>query len=143
MFRAFCLVLFVCTSRVAEVAGFCRHAFFRCKGPSNPTCKAAPENILDSITSASLSIPSLTTSRSMQEEDYDYLGLINFCLRSSDTALSRTSRSKLLNTLTNDVFKAIMINNEYLVNTVLSRFDKFFEVYLRWPPRPSTLLTSK
>ena len=52
----------------------------------------------------------------------DYLGMINFCLRSSDTALSAPSRSKVLNELTNEVFRAIMIGNSDIIEDLLLRF---------------------
>ena len=39
----------------------------------------------------------------------DYLGMVNFCLKPSDNALSGPSPSKMLNKLTNSVFKAITI----------------------------------
>jgi len=39
----------------------------------------------------------------------DYLGMIDFCLREKDNALSGPSRSKILNKLTNDIFKALII----------------------------------
>ena len=55
----------------------------------------------------------------------DYLGLINFCLRSTDGALSGPSRSKLLNELTNDVFKALVIGDEEGIATTLASFENY------------------
>ena len=53
----------------------------------------------------------------------DYLGMINFCLRISDTALSAPSRSKVLNEITNEVFRVLMIGNSDVVEDLLLRFD--------------------
>jgi hypothetical protein len=50
--------------------------------------------------------------------------MINFCLQSSDRALSGPSRSKVLNELTNDVFKAVMIGYDPWTDEVLSRFPQ-------------------
>ena len=55
----------------------------------------------------------------------DILGDVNFCLRSTDGALTGPTRSKLLNSLTNSVFKAIVIGSESQVNRVLSEFDDY------------------
>ena len=63
----------------------------------------------------------------------DYMGLINFCLRSTDGALTGPSRSKVLNELTNDVFKAIVIGSEEGVKQVLSAMDKYRETVLQSP----------
>jgi hypothetical protein len=57
-----------------------------------------------------------------------YAGDINFCLRSTDTALSGTSRSKILNDITNQAFKALIIGYEPLIEDVLSRFEEFADV---------------
>mmetsp|Transcript_34231 Transcript_34231/g.34883 ORF Transcript_34231/g.34883 Transcript_34231/m.34883 type:complete len:530 (-) Transcript_34231:284-1873(-) len=53
----------------------------------------------------------------------DYLGMLNFCLRRSDSALSGQSRSKLLNELTNEVFKAIMIGYPKAIADVLEKLS--------------------
>ena len=58
----------------------------------------------------------------------DYMGMINFCLRATDTALSRSSRSKVLNTITNDVFKAIMIADESLIESTLNKFESYTDL---------------
>ena len=79
------------------------------------------------LTSSSSSVDLLNTA-TFPPLETDYLGLINFCLRSSDNALSRSSRSKILNTLTNDIFKAIMINNDKIVSSTLSRFEAYSEL---------------
>ena len=55
----------------------------------------------------------------------DILGDVNFCLRSTDSALSGQSRSKLLNSITNFVFKAIIIGSNSGVEYVNSIFDDF------------------
>ena len=57
--------------------------------------------------------------------DTDSFGMINFCLRSSDTRMSGPSRSKILNDITNEVFKAIMIGFEPLIQDVLSKFPSY------------------
>lgn len=51
----------------------------------------------------------------------DFLGMINFCLRASDNGLSGPSRSKLLNEITNVVFKNIMIGFEPAIEATLLR----------------------
>jgi hypothetical protein len=51
----------------------------------------------------------------------DFLGMINFCLRASDNGLSGPSRSKLLNEITNVVFKDIMIGFEPAIEATLLR----------------------
>ena len=53
------------------------------------------------------------------------LGDMNFCLRSTDGALTGPTRSKLLNSLTNNVFKAIVIGSESEVKRVLHEFDDY------------------
>ena len=55
----------------------------------------------------------------------DILGDVNFCLRSTDSALTGQSRSKLLNSITNFVFKAIIIGSNSGVEYVNSIFDDF------------------
>lgn len=55
----------------------------------------------------------------------DVLGMLNFCLRNSDTALSGPSRSKILNDATNLVFKAIMIGFEPLVDETLLKLEAY------------------
>lgn len=57
--------------------------------------------------------------------EVDYLGTLNFCLRAKDSALSGPSRSKVLNALTNSVFKAIMIGNEEYLNQVVRKMDAY------------------
>jgi hypothetical protein len=42
-----------------------------------------------------------------------YIGDFNFCLRATDTALSGPSRSKVLNEVTNTVFKALVIGMKF------------------------------
>lgn len=55
----------------------------------------------------------------------DVMGQINFCLRATDSALSGPSRSKLLNELTNDVFKTLVIGDETGIAKTLESFEKF------------------
>ena len=55
----------------------------------------------------------------------DILGDINFCLRSTDGALTGPTRSKLLNSMTNNVFKAIIIGSESEVGRIISKFDEY------------------
>eukprot|EP01041_Mallomonas_annulata_P010944 gene10944-22848_t len=55
----------------------------------------------------------------------DYLGMLNFCLRSTDSALSAPSRSKVLNAVTNEVFKAVMIGHQPSINNVLSKMGAY------------------
>ncbi|KAJ1422362.1 hypothetical protein B484DRAFT_399128, partial [Ochromonadaceae sp. CCMP2298] len=50
---------------------------------------------------------------------------VNFCLRTSDRALSGPSRSKLLNELSNDVFRALVIGYYPLAQEALDRFPEF------------------
>ena len=49
--------------------------------------------------------------------------MINFCLLPEDNALSGPSRSKLLNTLTNDIYKVIVIGFEPLIKYMINKFD--------------------
>ena len=52
---------------------------------------------------------------------------INFCLRDSDTALSVMSRSKLLNEVTNNVMKALVIGYEPIVQQLVGQFESYRE----------------
>ena len=52
---------------------------------------------------------------------------INFCLRDSDTALSVMSRSKLLNEVTNNVMKALVIGYEPIVRQLAGQFEAYRE----------------
>ena len=54
--------------------------------------------------------------------------MVNFCLRESDTALSVQSRSKVLNAVTNNIFRVLIIGNDQLVNETIQSFDYFREV---------------
>jgi uncharacterized protein YlaN (UPF0358 family) len=54
--------------------------------------------------------------------------MVNFCLRESDTALSVQSRSKVLNAITNNIFRVLIIGNDQLVNETIQSFDYFREV---------------
>ena len=55
----------------------------------------------------------------------DILGDMNFCLRSTDGALTGATRSKLLNSLTNSVFRAIVIGSASETERILGEFDDF------------------
>lgn len=59
----------------------------------------------------------------MTKLETDYMGHINFCLSTSDTSLSGPSRSKVLNEITNDVFKALIIGYKPIMREVLQRID--------------------
>lgn len=52
---------------------------------------------------------------------------VNFCLRDSDTALSVPSRSKLLNEISNNVMKALVIGYEPIVNNLAGQFKAYRE----------------
>ena len=75
-------------------------------------------NKLFSIRTQSISGPLLET---------DYLGTLNFCLRSTDTELSGPSRSKVLNAITNNVFKAIMIGNSQIIDSLVKNMENYRE----------------
>jgi hypothetical protein len=72
-------------------------------------------------------IATTTAEAPMDEEifDKDILGDMNFCLRSTDSALSGPSRSKLLNTITNNVFRAIVIGSHSGLKHVTTQFDDY------------------
>ena len=53
---------------------------------------------------------------------YDYMGMINFCLEPSDSGLSGPSTTKLLNEVTNEVFRVIMIGFEPAFKETLTRY---------------------
>ena len=55
----------------------------------------------------------------------DYLGMINFCLRPSDNALSGSSRSKFLNEVTDEVFKSIIIGFQPLIDECMNRLNMY------------------
>lgn len=55
----------------------------------------------------------------------DFLGMINFCLRNVDNTLSGPSRSKVLNEISNDVFKAIVIGYAPLIADVVVKFPVY------------------
>lgn len=48
-------------------------------------------------------------ARSSLNCEVDYLGMINFCLRASDNGLSGPSTNKLMNEITNDAFRVLMM----------------------------------
>ncbi|RYG68210.1 hypothetical protein EON64_05695 [archaeon] len=68
-----------------------------------------------------------TVKPSLVNTDIDFLGMVNFCLRSSDSALSGPSRSKVLNEVTNDVFKAIVIGFPPLINQTIEKFPLYIQ----------------
>lgn len=51
--------------------------------------------------------------------------MMNFCLRDSDGALTGPSRSKILNRVTNNVFKAIVIGSLSNRRRILNKFDDY------------------
>lgn len=52
----------------------------------------------------------------------DFMGMINFCLRTSDSGLSGPSRTKLLNEVTNEVFRVLMIGYPAAIGSTLERW---------------------
>ena len=62
---------------------------------------------------------------------YDYMGMINFCLEPSDSGLSGPSTTKLLNEITNEVFRVIMIGFEPAFKETLTRYVTLFIVRIR------------
>jgi hypothetical protein len=56
---------------------------------------------------------------------YDYMGMINFCLEPSDSGLSGPSTTKLLNEITNEVFRVIMIGFEPAFKETLTRYNVY------------------
>eukprot|EP01038_Epipyxis_sp_PR26KG_P013500 gene13500-18114_t len=64
----------------------------------------------------------------------DVLGMINFCLRISDNALSGPSRSKLLNEITNDVFKSIMIGFDPIIEETVNKLLSYRDSIARIDP---------
>lgn len=72
----------------------------------------------------------LATSRGLRPAlldnvEIDYLGMIDFCLKPVDNALSGPSRSKILNALTNDIFEALIINYEPLVIHTIAKLSDY------------------
>jgi hypothetical protein len=57
--------------------------------------------------------------------EVDYRGKINFCLRSSDNGFSGPSRYKVMNEITNDLFRVIMIGYEPAVDLIVVGFDGY------------------
>lgn len=51
--------------------------------------------------------------------------MIDFCLKPVDNALSGPSRSKILNELTNDIFKALMIGEKSFINDVMQEIQQY------------------
>ena len=83
----------------------------------------------ETISAYGIDIPVPLSSRSSLKCEVDYLGMINFCLRKTDTALSGSSKSKMLNAVTNEVFRALMIAYEPSILALLDKF-KFYESQL-------------
>jgi hypothetical protein len=83
----------------------------------------------ETISAYGIDIPVPLSSRSSLKCEVDYLGMINFCLRKTDTALSGSSKSKMLNAVTNEVFRAIMIAYEPTIVVLLDKF-KFYDSQL-------------
>jgi hypothetical protein len=98
-----------------------------------PTSLYIPKNVATSTATKSTTddflVPDFATIQKQAKLNTDILGMINFCLSPSDAPLSGQSRSKLLNELSNDVFKAISIGFEPLIMEVIERqIPKYKEV---------------
>lgn len=85
-------------------------------------------------TSSSSSSPSTTTLNNRRNNannkpfiETDYLGMIDFCLLPTDVALSSSSRSKVLNEVTNDVFRTLMIGYDPAMTSVISKLNQYRE----------------
>lgn len=68
---------------------------------------------------------SLLRPQLLENVEVDYLGMINFCLEEGDNALSSPSRTKLLNKITNEVFKVFIIGNIQLKRKLYEQFDNY------------------
>ena len=64
-------------------------------------------------------------ARSSLNCEVDYLGLINFCLRTSDNGLSGPSTFKIMNEITNDVFRVIMMGYQPAIELKLLGFSNY------------------
>ena len=83
-------------------------------------------------------------ARSSLNCEVDYLGMINFCLRASDNGLSGPSTFKLMNEVTNDVFRVIMMGYKPAADLLLLGFAGYkdlvedladlpaAQIYLSW-----------
>ena len=69
-------------------------------------------------------------ARSSLNCEVDYLGMINFCLRSSDNGLSPPSTFKVMNEITNDVFRVIMMGYEPAVDLKLLGFSSYKDLII-------------
>lgn len=61
----------------------------------------------------------------LKKIQYDYLGQVNFCTRTSDTALSAQSRSKVLNAITNTVFRVLIIGKDEMIEETIDNFGVY------------------
>ena len=59
------------------------------------------------------------SARSSLNCEVDYMGMINFCLRSNDNGLSGPSTNKFLNEITNDAFRVLMMGYDPAVELTL------------------------
>ena len=59
------------------------------------------------------------SARSSLNCEVDYMGMINFCLRSTDNGLSGPSTNKFLNEITNDAFRVLMMGYDPAVELTL------------------------
>lgn len=124
-----CLLLFAWGSSSSTVCGFLI--------PSS----SFPSTLTKKATILSASIPdylAVADVRSVKPNlitgvDTDFLGMINFCLRQSDNALSGPSRSKVLNEITNVVFKSIIIGFQPLIDQTLDKFPYYRHLAERSP----------
>ena len=82
-------------------------------------------NILQPTSPIDTLFPNRITPRNGQssffEED------INFCLRETDTAMSALSRSKILNEITNNVMKALLIGYEPIILQLSTLYEGYRE----------------
>lgn len=116
--------MIVCNSKCGEPL-FSNTVHLKAKPDS--TIHAGQEKLDSSIgiltTQDSMSFRPLRLSSSSFETDF--LGMINFCLRTVDNTLSGPSRSKVLNEISNDVFKAIVIGYQPLIHDTVEKFAAY------------------
>ena len=81
------------------------------------TCKSIALNLvpveLDDTTQIGAS------ARSSLNCEVDYMGMINFCLRSTDNGLSGPSTNKFMNEISNDAFRVLMMGYDPAVELTL------------------------
>ena len=97
------------------------------KSSSNRNGKGLLSTQSETVPAYGIDIPVPLSARSSLKCEVDYLGMINFCLRKTDTALSGSSKSKMLNAISNEVFRALMIAYEPRIDALASKFPFFRE----------------